>query len=178
MNTMVIEYKEMPIRLDDVKLFLRVDTDEENTLISTLLAAAISEAESITHRHLVQKVVRYVTDDVSTIPLAPCSAVSMTVDGQPVDSSLYAFLPSSMLGGEPFATCTVKEGFPSGSITVDATVGYSEIEFPSMIHQWVLGRVSSLYEQRESFATGTNFHEFGHDFLDALLDPFIIHGGF
>ena len=49
---------------------------------------------------------------------------------------------------------------------------------PAPVRQWMLIRLSTLYEQRETFAVGSNFTEFGHSFADCLLDPYVVHGGF
>ena len=57
-------------------------------------------------------------------------------------------------------------------------VGEGAEELPSPVRQWMLCRLSSLYEQRESFATGQNFVEFSHSFIDGLLDPYVQEGGF
>jgi hypothetical protein len=45
---------------------------------------------------------------------------------------------------------------------------------PRGIQQWILARVCSLYEQRESFVVGVNFNELSGRFLDGLLDPFVV----
>ena len=57
-------------------------------------------------------------------------------------------------------------------------VGDGAEDVPAPVRQWMLCRLSSLYEQRESFATGQNFAEFSHAFIDGLLDPYILEGGF
>lgn len=45
---------------------------------------------------------------------------------------------------------------------------------PRGIQQWILARMCSLYEQRESFVVGVNFNELNSRFLDGLLDPFVV----
>ena len=98
-----------PVTLSEAKLFLRLDHDDEDTLLSQMITAVRMEAENRTRR--------------------------------------------------TFA-------------------GDGAGEVPSPVRQWMLCRLSSLYEQRESFISGHIFSEASHSFIDGLLDPYIDEGGF
>lgn len=56
--------------------------------------------------------------------------------------------------------------------------GYPAERFPEPVRQWMLVRIGTLYEQRESFAVGANFNQFDRAFVDCLLDPYVVAGGF
>lgn len=45
---------------------------------------------------------------------------------------------------------------------------------PKEIAQWMLIRVASLYAQRESFVVGTIKYDMGRDFVDGLLDRWVV----
>lgn len=49
---------------------------------------------------------------------------------------------------------------------------------PEPLRQWMLTRIGTWFEQRESIAVGTNFTEFGRGFVDSLLDPYILPAKF
>ena len=56
--------------------------------------------------------------------------------------------------------------------------GYPAERFPEPIRQWMLVRIGTLDEQRESFAVGATLNEFGRSFVDCLLDPYVVTRGF
>lgn len=80
--------------------------------------------------------------------------------------------------GEFFITlATAAKLTTSGSLTLEASgdaVTIQAAACPRGIQQWILARVCSLYEQRESFVVGVNFNELNGRFLDGLLDPFVV----
>lgn len=179
-----------PVTLEEAKLFCRVDHDAEDALITTLISAARQHAERQTGRVICASTWQW-TIEGALLPYhklvvqnAPCSALTaLTVGGAAVDSSLYEFVPSGNGANEAplLAHLTPLEGFPEstdGERTVlTLSCGWGLADIPTAIKQWILVRVSTLYEQRESFAVGSNFTEFGHSFVDGLLDPYRIPRG-
>lgn len=173
------------VELSDMKLFLRVDTTEEDSLITSLVLSAGAEAEDITHRVLAPRDYLITCDggltEAVTLPLIPCSSVVVLADEAgttAVDASLYSLeLSSSRPAGEADVVTVVPgDDFPAGTVWLKASCGYASV--PEPIKQWVRVRVATLYEQRENFTIGTNFQEFSHSFADSLLDSYVIHGGF
>ena len=164
-----------PVTLEEAKAFLRVDGTDEDAVITSMLAAAIAEAEDITHARITGQTVTWNQAEPGILPVRPVSGVTVSVDGAVVSSSLYLFAPSEGTGP---AVIGWLDGFPEGEVTVTMTVGFSSQTLPAPIRQWILARVSTFFEQREMFITGINVHEFGHEFYQALLDPYILHGGF
>lgn len=173
------------VELTDIKLYLRVDSDAEDTLIQSLILSAGTEAEHITHRVLARRDYLVtcgggITEPV-TLPLVPCSSVSILTDAagtSEVDASLYSIghTSSRPAGDADIVTVVPGDGFPAGTIWIRAACGYTDV--PEPVRQWVRVRVATLYEQRENFTIGSNFQEFSHNFADSLLDDYVIHGGF
>ena len=163
-----------PVTLAEAKLYLRIDGTDEDSAIAAMLAAAVGEAECIIHARLNSQSIVWAGAEPGVLPERPVSAVSVTVDGTEVSSSLYLFAPSEGTGP---AFIEWLEDFPEGEPTVTMTVGFSAQTLPAPIRQWILARTSTFYEQREMFAAN-GAYEFGHEFYNALLDPYITHGGF
>lgn len=176
-----------PVTLEEAKLYCRIDTgSEEDSLLSCLITAARQHAERKTGRVLrasewtwrVEG--EFLLGAVLPVPLAPCSScLSVSADGVTLDPSLYAFAPSGNGGNEAplLASLAPLHGFPArGSVDVVLTAGWAADSIPQALKQWMLVRIGTLYEQRESFAVGANFNEFGHGFVDSLLDPYLVTG--
>ena len=177
-----------PVTLEEAKLYCRVDHDAEDALITALIVAARQHAERKTGRVLRASTWEMTVGGVLLpyhklmVRNAPCSALSaLTVDGATVDSSLYEFVPSGNGANEAplLAHLMPLEGFPEAeeSTVLTLSCGWAFDAIPQAVKSWILVRVATLYEQRESFAVGTNFTEFGHGFVDALLDPYIVPSG-
>ncbi len=173
------------VELADMKLYLRVDTDAEDTLIQSLILSAGTEAEHITHRVLARRDYLVTCEGGITgpvmLPLVPCSSVSILTDAagtSEVDVSLYSIghTSSRPAGDADIVTVVPGDRFPAGTVWLKASCGYASV--PEPIKQWVRVRVATLYEQRENFTIGSNFQEFSHSFADSLLDDYVIHGGF
>ena len=166
-----------PIGLADAKLFLRVDTDDDDVLITSMISAARAAAEGKTHRVIRQSTWTWVVTDLSgvvQVPLTPCSAcVSITVNGETVDPGLYTFTAGG-IGAPLFATIDAAHDFPAGEATVVLTCGYANDKVPEDLIKWMYTRLGDFYEQRESYVAGSNFFEFSRNFVDALLDPYLI----
>lgn len=173
-----------PVTVEDQKVFSRVDGDDEDALIQQLIEGVTAEAEDITGRIFAQRTfectARLPLEGPAAIPLVPCEVTAVTVDGNAVDSSLYAIsMPSSTRKAARPAEIIPLDGFPEeGVLRLTVLAGGS---VPAAVATWIRTRVSTLYEQREShamFNTGLKFVELGRDYAQALLDPYIIHGGF
>ncbi len=173
-----------PVTLEAARLHARAEAAEDDALLAGLIAAARREAEDVTRRVFGESVWEVETGppaDPFRLPLVPCTAVeSVTVDGEAVDAGLYGFTPSGLSPHEsPLRAAFVPgPGFPQGVTVLRVKAGYPADRFPEPVRQWMLVRIGTLYEQRESFAVGSNFNEFGRSFVDCLLDPYVIAGGF
>ena len=165
-----------PITLADAKVFLRVDNDEEDTVIENFIAAARAQVENRTHRVVRRSTWEWTVESLSgvtQVPLTPCAACNgIKVNGETVDASLYTFHSGNM--SPLFGTITAHEGFPEGEAVVELVAGYPDGYVPADIIRWMEVRLGDFYEQRESFAVGVHFYEFSHRFYDSLLDPYRI----
>jgi len=166
-----------PISLADAKSYLRVDTDDDDDLIAMMISAARAEAEGKTRRVIRTSSWQWTAGELlmsSQVPVTPCSAcTSVKVDGVEVDPALYEFA-SGGLAVPLFATLTPAVDFPKGQVVVTLTCGYTDGEVPEDMVKWMFTRLGDFYEQRESYVSGSNFFEFSRNFVDALLDPYLI----
>lgn len=175
-----------PITLEQAKLHARVDTDDDDALLTLMISAARQRAERKTGRVLRVSEWEWASEcgvhSAFSLPLAPCSGVTaVSVDGTEVDAALYNFTPSGNGANEAplLARLELLAGFPAGDeMTVTLTAGWPVDAISKSLQLWMLTRVSTWYEQREKFVVGVNFNEFGYDFIDSLLDPYIVPRGF
>ena len=155
-----------PVTLEQARNFVRVDSDDDDALLRGLITAARQEAEAVTGRVL--------GDSAWAVAVPPLSGPFEVAPG------LYAFAPSGLSPQESPLRAVFTPGldFPQGETLLTVRAGYPVDRFPEPIRQWMLVRIGTLYEQRESFAVGSNFNEFGRSFVDCLLDPYVVAGGF
>ena len=113
-------------------------------------------------------------------PASITKIMTMLLVCEAVDAGLYGFTPSGLSPQESPLRAAFIPGpdFPQGKTVLTVRAGYPAERFPEPIRQWMLVRIGTLYEQRESFAVGSNFNEFGRSFVDCLLDPYVVAGGF
>ena len=179
------EPDELVVSVEEQKLFSRVDGGEEDELIGQLIRAVTQEAEDVCHRHFARRRVHLLADLPAAgdlvLPVLPVSGIaSVKVDGDEIDQDLYSVsMPSSQGRRARPAVIRPLDGFPEeGSLRIECFAGGWT---PQPVVTWIKTRVSTLYEQREShamFNTGLKFVELGRDYAMALLDPYIVHGGF
>lgn len=179
------ESTELVVSVEEMKVFSRVDGDDEDALIEWLIRGVTQEAEDICHRMFAHRSFGFegvlpAGGDI-VLPVAPvCAIRSVKVDGDELDQSLYTVsMPSSTGRRVRPAVIRPLDGFPEeGILSIRADAGG---HVPPPVRVWIQTRVSTLYEQREShamFNTGLKFVELGRDYAMALLDPYIVHGGF
>ncbi len=170
--------------LDMARLHTRAESAEDDVLLTVLITAARQQAEAFTRRVFGESVWEAESGPLTEplrLPLVPCTAVeSVTVDGEAVDAGLYGFTPSGLSPQESPLRAVFIPGpeFPQGETVLTVRAGYPTDRFPEPVRQWMLVRIGTLYEQRESFAVGANFNELGRSFVDCLLDPYVITRGF
>ncbi len=173
-----------PVTLEQARNFVRVDGDDDDALLRGRITAARQEAEAVTGRVLGDSAWAVAVPPLSgpfEVPLVPCTALTaVEAEGMAVAPGLYAFAPSGLSPQESPLRAVFTPGldFPQGETLLTVRAGYPVDRFPEPIRQWMLVRIGTLYEQRESFAVGSNFNEFGRSFVDCLLDPYVVAGGF
>lgn len=192
---------EEPVSLIDAKLHLRVDFDEDDTLIASLISAARQAAETLTGRQFITARWRQVLDSFPgpslmgvpagqpfTLPghaiLLPKTPVQQVVSINYLDmASTLQVMPASAYtvdtACEP-ARITPVFGqiwpicLPQiGAVTVTFDAGYaSAAQVPDGIKSWIKLRVGSLYAHREEIAVLSKGRIEPLPFIDGLLDPY------
>lgn len=179
---------EEPVSLADAKAHLRVTHNDEDALITGLIATARQAAESRTGRALVtqqwrQTLDAWPTDGVIELDrpkLLSVESVSyLDSDGarQTLDSAAYQIVADTLIGlvqpayGTAWPACRETPG----SIRVDYTAGYgSAAAVPQPIKAWMLLALATWYAQREALVTGAAAAELPRAFWHGLLDPYLI----
>ncbi|BFR49449.1 phage head-tail connector protein [Nitratidesulfovibrio sp. HK-II] len=181
-----------PVTLGEAKAHCRVEVSEDDALLTALIVAVREQGETLTGRVFVDSSWRITMPGPLVSPvllsLAPVREVeAVTVDGAEVDRGLYSLVPSGLSPQEhPVrGTFTPLPGFPDGAeVTVRVKAGWpvegdeenARATTPHAIRQWMLVRIGGLYAQRETFITGTLVTRMTRDFVDCLLDPYVMVG--
>ena len=192
---------EEPVSLLEAKLHLRVDFDEDDMLIASLITAARQAAETLTGRQLTTARWKQVLDcfpgpslmgvpagQTFTLPghaillaKAPVqSVVSITyLDMASVNQTRPALTYTVDAACEP-ARITPVFGqiwpicLPQiGAVSVTFDAGYGTAsQVPEGIKSWIKLRVGSLYAHREEVAALSRGRIDSLPFIEGLLDPY------
>jgi uncharacterized phiE125 gp8 family phage protein len=192
---------EEPVTLIEAKLHLRVDFDDDDTLIASLITAARQAAETLTGRQLITARWKQVLDcfpgpslmgvpagQAFTLPghaillaKAPVqSVVSINyLDMGSVNQTMSALTYTVDAACEP-ARITPVFGqiwpicLPQiGAVSVTFDAGYgTAAQVPEGIKSWIKLRVGSLYAHREEVAALSRGRIDSLPFIDGLLDPY------
>ncbi len=156
-----------PITLEEAKNHLRVSSDDENTLITSIIKVAREIAENFTHRALASQTLEYIIDDfpekVITLPMPPVESIESikykNSEGVEAtwDDSKYIFLDSEPAKivpayGEYFPSFTP---YPIGAVKIRYKAGYEvesddpNIIIPEAIKQALLLLIGHYFENRE-----------------------------
>ena len=190
-----------PISLAEAKLHLRVDFDDDDSLIQVLISAARQAAETLTNRQLMAARWRMVLDSFPgpslmgvpagqtfTLPghavLLPKSPVASVVEIRYLDmANAWRVMPAANYtvdsACEPARITPVfgqiwPIALPQiGVVSVIFDAGYGNASaVPEGIKTWIKLRVGSLYVHREEVASMTRGRIDPLPFIDGLLDPY------
>lgn len=166
------------VTLEEAKIYLRVDVEDENALIMAIVDAAEKHVEQFTGRILIKRSFELVYDQVSSpieIPKSPLQEVSkIEVISEAgvkteVPASIYDVDISGMRGRvrlKPGCAWPEHRGFASFIITVEAGYGQAA-DVPQALKQAVLAATAVLFESR-----GEMDREKIHSAVAALCLPF------
>ena len=192
---------EEPVSLIEAKLHLRVDFDEDDTLIASLISAARQAAETLTGRQFTTARWRQVLDcfpGPSLMGVAAGQAFSLPGHAillfkTPVQSvvSINYLDMASVLQVMPASAYTVDTACeparitpvfgqvwpPSlpqiGAVSVTFDAGYGAApDVPEGIKSWIKLRLGSLYTHREEMAVLSRGRIDPLPFVQGLLDPY------
>jgi uncharacterized phiE125 gp8 family phage protein len=149
-----------PISLAEAKAFLRVEHDDDDDVITALVAGARIYVEAQTRRALITQTWRLVHDAwprngevaVRPAPLRMLEAVRV-YDGQgaPLEVEVDAFVVDTAGARLVFAPWTMPQpGWPVAGIELDVTVGYGDAatDVPEPLRQAIRLLVGHWYENR------------------------------
>jgi uncharacterized phiE125 gp8 family phage protein len=151
-----------PISLETAKNYLKVDTGDDNTLVTDLISAAREMAENFSGQVFLTKTIELVYDDAGAIieipyrPLQSVEKIEVISEAgvkSDVSSDLYNVdLPGSFLPGRIClkSGCTWPDhrGFASFIITIKAGYGDDGDSVPYSIKQAILQTIAHLYDNR------------------------------
>ena len=150
-----------PVTLDEAKLFLRIDTTDDDALLASLITAARRLIEQTTRKCLLQQTWRFGLDrwPVATLlrlPLAPLMSLSMVTvmdgAGNRVAQSLANFQinPTSVPPTIQAKTVPTSGAACEGGIQIDAAFGYGSTaaSVPQPLRVAVLMVLARFYEMR------------------------------
>ena len=190
-----------PVSLAEAKLHLRVDFDDDDSLIQVLISAARQAAEMLTQRQLVTARWRMVLDSFPgcglmgvpagqtfTLPghaiLIPKSPLQSVVEIRYLDmAGVSQVMPSAHYtvdkASEPARITPVfgqiwPVALPQiGAVSVTFDAGYgSAADVPEGLKSWIKLRLGSLYAHREEVASMARGRIDPLPFVDGLLDPY------
>lgn len=152
-----------PLTLQEVKDFLRVSHDEEDNLISMMLAVATELAEKILNRSLTPRTLRYYSDQFPVgqieLPYSPISSIT-SVQYLDANGDLQTFATDqyqiSAVGGYrriapiPGGVWPPVPSSTYDSVQITYVAGYATRDLiPAPIRQGILYHLSHLYDIRE-----------------------------
>ena len=172
LSSLVTPPAALPLSLAEAKLHLRLDTNEEDTLVSGIISAATGIAEEYLRRRLISQVWEYRLDEFPSggfeIPYSPLVSVGslkyIDADGvlQTFSSSDYTYEASSG-PNPPRARVRLAYGkaWPSArseenAVRIAYTCGWADAaSVPDAIKAAIRLIVGSLFANREDVVTGT-----------------------
>jgi uncharacterized phiE125 gp8 family phage protein len=176
-----------PLTLSEAKLHLRVDVTDDDTLITSMIKVARQQAEQELRRALITQTIDVYFDAFGTrLLLPPVSAVSAItyVDTAGATQTLAADQYLVDVISEPAKVCPAYAvTWPAtrdqaNAVKVRCTAGYGNAAaVPEAIKQWMLMRISSMYDNRAEYAAaGRDVKVASLPFVDSLLDPYRVTG--
>lgn len=171
------------VTLEEVKMHLRIDPsigDFEDGLLKMLVAVAVEQAEHLIGRPILPRTYSLHVDrfpaDLDPIPLGEDVNTIVSVEYMN-PSGVKLSMPLAEVSVMGRKQLTAPNGWPAGgAVSVEFEAGMCAADaatVPACIKQWVLLRVATLYENRESVMDG-RLKELPRTFVDGLLDEWRI----
>ena len=190
----------LPVSVDDLKLHLRIastaiagGSSAEDALLESYEMAAIRRGENLTRRAWMRTKWELTLDSFPTgqmvLPRPPLTTISTEVIVTYIDpAAAVQTLGATGYGidersepGSLIPSTESSEDWPDtndvfNAVTVTFFSGYATATtnvIPESIQQWIRLQVGQMYEFREPVADGS-LNTQRRDFLDGLLDPYIV----
>jgi uncharacterized phiE125 gp8 family phage protein len=185
-----------PVILADVVTQGRIDSTAENAYIESLITVARANAENKTHRLLRPGTVTLTMDSFKAVELLPSplrETSSLTI--QYVDSTGGVSLLGSSVyeihdnsdASPAVLTTAYGQSWPSirdvkGAITITFLAGYTTSTsatahnpVPDPIKHWIKLTAIGMFENRTALNDANSVQALGYQFLDGLLEPYVVH---
>lgn len=179
-----------PVTLMQAKAHLRVDSSDDDALITRLIESAREHVENVTRRSYIQRVYRMTMDEFDEVelPFPPAISVSSITykdaNGatQTLSTSVYEVATDSELY-PGIVRLAYNQEWPEtldqpGAVTITWTAGYGssgsptdlgQDDIPEAVKQAILIVLGDLYENREA---RTDLAKYRNPTVDRLLAPY------
>jgi uncharacterized phiE125 gp8 family phage protein len=174
-----------PVSLADARHFLRVEHDDDDDVISALIAAARLQVEAQTRRALIAqdwRLVRDVWPASGRLPMLPAPLIQVTAirvfaaDGTPATLDVEDFVVDTVSAP---ALLMFQRGTPpvpgqlTAGVEIDITAGYGEEaeDVPEPLRQAIRILVSHWYENRAVIAASGEVAAIPHS-VSSLIAPY------
>lgn len=183
-TTLVTPATFLPVTLEEIKLHLRVDGDDEDDLLEVYIPAAVAMCQQQINSSIMLQTWRLTLErfeDSVRLLNAPIQAIDaityVDVNGatQTLDSGDYVLTGDTVTptdqwpevkAGPGAVQITYKAGFSAGNeVAQQAAV-------PAAIKSWLMLTVGTMYANRESILAGVSVASIQGQFVDRLLDPY------
>lgn len=156
------------ITLDDLKLYLKIDQDEEDDILTVMLNAAIKTAEKLTNIDLLETTYENYRDTLNgdlTLrrgKFNSLSKIELLVDGvyEEVDAADYEVIDNEVFGEVVDNGITDNSDISHKAVKITFKTGFSATGslVPDDLRTAIMQHVASMYENRGDFDTADAMH--------------------
>ena len=172
-----------PITLAEARTHLRVTHTDEDALITSLISVARADAENELQRSLITQTREIARDAfpaaieltfgpviaVTSVKFDDPAGIEQTLD--PATYRLDTFRLSGWIVPDPdYSWPETRQHVNAVRVRYVAGYGPAASDVPAPIRQWILLRIGTLFEHRESVAAGVTVATV--PYVDRLLDPY------
>jgi uncharacterized phiE125 gp8 family phage protein len=178
---------EEPLFVDDVKAHCRINGDDDDQLIESMITAARQMAETQTKRALITQtwdlyLDKFPCDYAYSIILPKPTLQSVTylkyIDTDGVLQTLSAdnykvdnvTEPARIVPAYGYSWPSTRDEINAVVIRFVCGYGDDEESVPSAIKDWMKIKISTMYEYRDEFISGTIIQPLPNRFVDSMLD--------
>lgn len=172
-----------PITLAEAKAHLRITHTDEDALITSLISVARADAENELQRSLITQTREIARDAfpaaieltfgpviaVTSVKFDDPAGIEQTLD--PATYRLDTYRLSGWIVPDPdYSWPETRQHVNAVRVRYTAGYGPAATDVPAPIRQWILLRIGTLFEHRESVAAGVTVATV--PYVDRLLDPY------
>lgn len=174
-----------PITLAQLKAQCRVDSSDDDAVLTLAIAAARAKAENYTGTAIISQIWEQTLDafpeaeiELLKPPVTAINAVTyIDANGaaQTLSSAAYALDASTFPGWllPAYDTSWPDTRDQANAVTIRYTAGYADAAaVPGDMRAWLLMTAAFIYAQREVMVLGGKVAEIPSRFCDSLLDPY------